>query len=119
MIFLLTLTLLSKLLVAQTTYLLMIILPELSWNKSNGFNDMMWLDDALNWDDVAGLVTADYSMVGLLFSSAFLNTHHFLDWLVKLSTLDLLFINEVDGDAATTTLFTALMQDSSTQFSTV
>lgn len=97
----------------------MIILPELSWNKSNGFNDMMWLDDALNWDDVAGLVTADYSMVGLLFSSAFLNTHHFLDWLVKLSTLDLLFINEVDSDASVTSLFTALMQDSSTQFSTV
>lgn len=49
----------------------------------------------------------------------FLNTHHFLDWFVKLSTLDALFIQDLDANLASSSLFTALAWDYSLLFSNV
>ncbi len=40
-----------------------------------------------------------------------MNVHHFLDWLVKLSTLDIFFINEVDKTSCSRVLFVALVLD--------
>lgn len=91
---------------------------EYQWYTSYVDTDMLWLEDVLNWDDVFELTTSEYNVFSLVLSSVFLNTHHFLDWFVKLSTLDLLFIGEVDADAKPATLFTSLVQDYSSQFST-
>lgn len=49
----------------------------------------------------------------------FLNTHHFLDWFVKLSTLDALFIQDLDADLVSASLFNALAWDYSLLFSNV
>ena len=91
---------------------------EYQWYTSYVDTDMLWLEDSLNWDDVSELTTSEYNVFSLVLASVFLNTHHFLDWFVKLSTLDLLFIEEVDADSAPSTLFTNLARDYSSQFST-
>lgn len=70
----------------------------------------------MNWDDVFELATSEYNIFGILTAAFFLNTHHFLDWFVKLSTLDLLFINEIDSDLKPNTLFTSMVWDSSLTF---
>lgn len=49
----------------------------------------------------------------------FLNTHHFLDWFVKLSTLDALFMQDVDVNLSSSSLFNALAWDYSLLFSNV
>ena len=79
---------------------------------------MLWLDDSLNWDDSFDLVTSEYNVFSALTSAFFLNSHIFLDWFVKLSTLDLLFLSSTDSTQAPLTLFAGLIQDYSLLFST-
>lgn len=79
---------------------------------------MLWLDDSLNWDDSFDLVTSEYNVFSALTSAFFLNSHIFLDWFVKLSTLDLLFLSATDSTQAPLTLFAGLIQDYSLLFST-
>jgi hypothetical protein len=73
----------------------------------------------MNWDDVFELATSEYNIFGIFTTAFFLNTHHFLDWFVKLSTLDLLFIYEVDGELKVNKLFTSMIWDQSLTFSNV
>lgn len=80
---------------------------------------MLWLEDALNWDDVFELATSEYNVFGAVTAAFFLNTHHFLDWFVKLSPLDLIFMGEIDTDLKTQTLFSGMIWDNSLSFSTV
>ena len=92
---------------------------EYNWYTSYVDTDMMWLEDAMNWDDVFELATSEYNIFGIFTTAFFLNTHHFLDWFVKLSTLDLLFIYEVDGELKVNKLFTSMIWDQSLTFSNV
>lgn len=64
------------------------------------------------------MITSDYSLVGLFISSAFLNTHHTLDWLVKLSTLDALLLTETNPSLESVVLFSSLSNDLVTSFQT-
>ena len=91
---------------------------EYQWYSSRVDNDMLWLDDSLNWDDSFELVTSEYNVFSALTSAFFLNSHIFLDWFVKLSTLDLLFLSSTDTTQAPLTLFAGLIQDYSLLFST-
>jgi hypothetical protein len=90
---------------------------EYNWYTSYVDTDMLWLEDAMNWDDAFELVTSEYNVFGILTAAFFLNTHHYLDSLVKLSTLDLLFIYEVDSDLKPNRLFTRMAWDYSVSFS--
>lgn len=92
---------------------------EYNWYTSYVDTDMMWLEDAMNWDDVFELATSEYNIFGIFTTAFFLNTHHFLDWFVKLSTLDLLFMYEVDGELRVNKLFTSMIWDQSLTFSNV
>lgn len=94
------------------------LVSEYTWYTSYVDTDMLWLEDAMNWDDVFELATSEYNIFGVISAPFFLNTHHFLDWIVKLSFLDTLFISEVELNAKTTTLFTASVRDTSLHFST-
>ena len=90
---------------------------EYAWYSSYIDTDMLWLEDSTNWDDAFELVTSEYNVFGLFTGAFFLNTHHFLDWFVKLSTLDLIFINETDeAHNRVNSLFTSLIWDSSLTF---
>ena len=92
---------------------------EYQWYTSRIDNDMLWLDDALNWDDAFELVTSEYNLLGMFLTSFFANSHIFLDWFVKLSMLDVLFIYEVDAVVKPSALFLSMMWDYSISFSNV
>jgi len=92
---------------------------EHNWYTSYIDTDMLWLEDVINWDDVFELATSEYNIFGIFTTAFFLNTHHFLDWFVKLSTLDLLFMHEVDSDLRPKTLFSSMVWDYSLTFSGV
>jgi hypothetical protein len=66
---------------------------EYTWLDSYLDNDSLWLDDAVNWDDVFDLATTDYNIFSFLTSAFFLNSHFFLDSITKLSFLDILFLS--------------------------
>ena len=92
---------------------------EYNWYTSYVDTDMLWLEDVMNWDDVFELATSEYNVFGLITTAFFLNTHHFLDWCVKISMLDLLFINEIDLDVRPKTLFSSIIWDYSLTFTNV
>ena len=90
---------------------------EYNWYTSYIDTDMLWLEDSTNWDDAFELITSEYNVFGLFTGAFFLNTHHFLDWIVKLSTLDLIFINEANvSHNRVGVLFTGLIWDTSLTF---
>lgn len=72
---------------------------------------MLWLEDSINWDSTFDIATAEYNFWSIFSTAVFMNAHHFLDWLVKLSTLDVFFINEVDNTSCARLLFFALVLD--------
>lgn len=84
-----------------------------SWRNSEVYTDSLWLEDSLNWDNAFDISLAEFNVLSALFTAAFLNAHHFLDWIVKLSILDLIFIIEVDSDALPRLLFLSTMHDDS------
>ena len=92
---------------------------EYQWYTSRIDNDMLWLDDSLNWDDAFELATSEYNLFGMFLTAFFANTHIYLDWFVKLSMLDVLFIYEVDSIVKPSALFLSMMWDYSVSFSNV
>lgn len=94
-------------------------ISEYTWYSSYVDTDMVWLEDAMNWDDVFDLVTSEYNLLLLFSASFFLDSHYFLDWKVKLSFLDRLFMSEAGVNRLTLVLFTALIWDAESLFSTV
>ena len=44
---------------------------EYTWLESYLDNDSLWLDDAVNWDDVFDLATSDYNVFSFLTNPFF------------------------------------------------
>ena len=84
---------------------------EYAWLESHLDNDSLWLDDVVSWDDIFDLATTDYNIFSFLTSPFFLNTHLFLDYLTKLSFLDILFLNETKQDLESKEFFELVMWD--------
>lgn len=80
---------------------------------------MLWLEDSINWDSSFDLAISEYSILNIFTAAVFYNTHHFLDWLVKLSTMDLFFINEVDEASSSRLLFFCIARDLSNSTTTL
>ena len=92
---------------------------EYTWYTSYLSNDALWLEDTINWDDVFELTTSEYNLFGVLTAAFFLNTHHFLDWFVKLSTLDALLASEFSVATMSNDLPTTLGWDCSLLFTNI
>jgi hypothetical protein len=52
--------------------------------------DNLFIDDVLNWDESVNLIFLDYNIFSFFITAYFVNSHFFLDTIVKLSFLDLL-----------------------------
>ena len=91
-----------------------------TWYASYVDTDMLWLEDSLNWDNAFELVASEYSIVDSLAVAFFASTHHFLDWFVKLSTLDVTVLWGSANPATSgtsTDLFLSWVRDYSMTFS--
>lgn len=89
----------------------MILPPEYTWLESYLDNDMLWLEDSLNWDEVFDLILSDFNVYSFLFTSFFYNSHFFLDSLIKLSVLDIMLITESTKQFYVKELFTVFIWD--------
>ena len=84
---------------------------EYTWLESYLDNDSLWLDDSVNWDDAFELAATDYNIFTFLTSPFFLNIHFFLDSIIKLSFLDILFLTESNQTDDSREFFELLMWD--------
>ena len=88
-----------------------------TWYASYVDTDMLWLEDSLNWDNAFELVASEYSLFESLTVAFFVTTHHFIDWFVKLSVLDVTSIWGTSSSQELTELFLNWVRDFSTAFS--
>jgi len=84
---------------------------EYSWLESYLDNDSLWLEDVLNWDETFDLVLSDYNIFSFIINPFFVNSHLFLDHIVKMSFLDIIFFNETDTLNSPKELYEILMWD--------
>ena len=89
---------------------------EFNWYVSYIDTDMLWLEESLNWDDVFELSTTEYNLVSVLVVATFLNTHHLLDWCVKLAFSDLVLLADTTTLLSFKSFFLNFIHDDTTTF---
>jgi len=92
---------------------------EYRWCDSYSNNDMLWLEDSLNWDDTFNLAISEYSVLEMFAIATFSNSHIFLDWPVKLSSLDVILMQETDNLLTSNSLYLSVIKDHSLIFPTI
>ena len=88
-----------------------------TWYAAYINTDMLWLDDSLNWDNAFELLASEYSLVDALATSFFLSAHYFIDWLVKLSGLDIIVLWGENNQLPIADFFLLLVRDYADNFS--
>ena len=91
--------------------LLMILPPEYNWLESYLNNDMLWLEESLNWEEAFDLALSDLNIFSSLITSFFFNSQFFIDSLIKLSFLDVIFVTESNKQIFTKELFNFFIWD--------
>ena len=89
----------------------MILPVEYSWLESYLDHDSLWLDDALNWEEVFDLALSDFTIYNFLTTPFFFNVHFFLDSFVKISFLDIIFMFESNKTLYTRELYDLFIWD--------
>ena len=89
----------------------MILPAEYSWLESYLSNDTLWLEDALNWDEAFDLALSDITLYSFLITPFFYNSHFFIDSVVKLSFLDIMFLVETNKITYTKELYDFFIWD--------
>ena len=89
---------------------------EFNWYMSYIDTDMLWLEDSINWDDVFELSTTEYNLLSVLIVATFLNTHHLLDWCVKLAFSDLVLLADTTTWLSLRSFFVTFLYDDTTTF---
>lgn len=84
---------------------------EYRWCNSYLDNDMLWLEDSMNWDNSFNLALSEYNLLDVFAIAAFSNSHMYLDWPVKLSALDIILVRDMDTSVNANFLYTAVAQD--------
>lgn len=96
----------------------MILPAEYSWLESYLDNDSLWLEDALNWEEVFDLVLTDFTIYNFLTTPFFFNSYLFVDSFTKLSFLDIIFMFETNKTLYSKELYDYLMWDLASTIST-
>ena len=89
----------------------MILPPEYNWLESYLDNDMLWLEESLNWDEAFDLILSDFTFISSFFISFFLNSNFFLDSLIKLSFFDIIFLIESNKNLYSKELYNLFILD--------
>ena len=82
------------------------------WTYSFSELDSLFINDVLNWDETTELAISDYNTLSFLSIAFFPSTHFFLDNIIKLSFLDLFFINLSTNQTASSDLASFVVYDS-------
>ena len=92
-------------------FFIVILPPEYNWLESYLDNDSLWLEDALNWEAAFEIALYDYTLYSALTTPFFVNSHFFLDSIVKVSFLDIIFFFESDKSSQTRELYDLFLWD--------
>jgi len=65
---------------------------ESNWVQTYKYTDQTWLVDSLNWEKISNIALSDYSLVSFLYNSSFINQHFIIDYISKISFLDVILI---------------------------
>lgn len=84
---------------------------EYRWCNSYSDNDMLWLEDSMNWDDTFNLALSEYNLLDVFMIATFTNSHMYLDWPVKLSALDIILLRDMNNSENVNSLYSAVLQD--------
>ena len=66
---------------------------ELNWIQQYKSVDQLWLLDSLNWEKLNTISFYDYSLIFFIYNNSFINQHFIIDYVSKLSQLDLILLN--------------------------
>lgn len=72
----------------------MIFTNEYNWIESYLDNDILWLENTLNWENSFDLILNEFSIYAFFSTPFFKNNHFFLDYFTKISFIDLILISE-------------------------
>lgn len=92
-------------------FFIVILPPEYNWLESYLDNDSLWLEDVINWDAAFEIALSDYTLYTALTTPFFSNSHFFLDSIVKISFLDIIFFFESNKSSKTRELYDLLLWD--------
>ena len=98
-------------------FLILIFPNEYNWIQSYIDNDLLWLENSLNWEESFNLILSDFTLYNLLAMPFFFNSHFFLDSFVKLSFLDIIFITETNKNIFSKQLYDLFIWDLMNLFS--
>nr|ASY95707.1 hypothetical protein [Paraurostyla sp.] len=75
-------------------FFFLIFTNEYNWIESYLDNDILWLENSLNWENAFDLVLNEFSIYIFFSTPFFKNNHFFLDYFTKLSFIDIMLISE-------------------------
>lgn len=90
---------------------------EFRWLESYLLDDMLWSDNALNWDLTVDLVLMEHSLYSFLITPFFKSTYLALSAISKISFFDVILLQEADTTARDLELFELMMWDFSSHIS--
>ena len=95
----------------------MILPTEYLWLESYLNNDIIWLEDTVNWEEAFDLALSELTIYSFLVSPFFSSSYFFLDSHTKLSFLDIIFLLESNKINFSRELYDLFIWDLATSFS--
>ena len=89
----------------------MILPPEYNWLESYLNNDSLWLEETLNWEETFDLILNDFTLYSFLTTPFFYNNFFFIDYLTKISFLDIILLIETDKSKYTREFYDLFIWD--------
>ena len=82
-----------------------------NWVSQYKYSDQTWLTDSLNWDKLGSVTFSDYSFISFLTNSSFINQHLTIDYLNKVSNLDVILLSGNSWSLSVAVLFNNYVND--------
>lgn len=90
---------------------------DIDWNSTFKQSEQLWLQDSLNLEKVANLITFDWSLAGFIWQSSFVNQYFVIDAISKISYLETVTLQSNNNSSHSQLLFNFAMSDNMLQLS--
>ena len=90
---------------------------ESNWVQTYKYTDQTWLVDSLNWEKLTNVALSDYSLVSFLYNSSFINQHFIIDYVSKISFLDVVLLSTNIWSLSVSSLYISFIKDIYLSFS--
>lgn len=84
---------------------------DLNWIQQYKSSDQIWLLDSLNWEKLNNIALNDYSLIFFLYNNSFINQHFIVDYVTKVSHLDIILLNVNTWESDVNGLYNSYIYD--------